>query len=937
MTTTNTKKPNIIIYPSVDQLYESNIGIFEPRQVTLPTVIFKGSRLLLSFNGSYEQLKSQLYEATVRAVWESRLKEDIGEQAKGPVQEKDIPLWFKEGAIRYFAHQWTIEAEDALQRSWWENRFASWEHVINYQPRLAGHAFCYFLSEKYYPLSVTSIFQQLRTKNLVRATRLITKKPLDSLLNQCFLFYGERFADTVNDNIDSIAKQIIMPRKKGIIREVLLSPDQKQIAYISSRNNNRTIYIHDIAGHRTKKTASYKLVPWVNDHNSNRYPLIQWNKNDLFVTMPVKGKILTKRYNPYGNELDQFEIAGIDGVNDCEVLANGSFLLSAYKRGQSDIVAYDAYKEKYTPYTSDSYDDGAFARDKKAELYFISDRSSEAGKDTIVKQGIYTRRDTIIASFVADTGSYIKWDKPEMISGNRLLATHTLYGTERFAVFNSLQSNAFTTLHKYQPYQYLTETDEVATYKTDKDSIRISRQSFSQWAEINTPADTASPWLNDHRRHAAAQAKEDSVLKAAKNDEPSFLDNVLKPGNSKELAEKREDSIAQSLMYHPPKIKPYILQLHSAYFTGKVNNDYFINRYQPYQSYLGQFKFPELGGMAQGGFTDLFEHHHINIAYRLPASGEGSDFYVRYENTAKKTDWGIAYSRKVENLKPEQGRDWKDEKGNPYPQLAKVKTHYAEVSLEYPITHDLSAGFLQALRYDRTIFQATNRYSLNFEDLKSLWFISTVSITLNKLYPTVPALYRGFQAKGLVDVFKGFSQSENLVLGSGIQMSYHQPLYRYITLVVQAQTGHSGGQGKVLYNIGGQDNNVVPKTDTSVHFSQDAPYAFQTLITPFRGHLQNTLYGNQYALLNSDIVVPLFQTVIPIETPLQFINLLRPGVFTDIATAKETWNPAANDKGWLWSYGASMRSNLAGYTVRIDVAWPGSFNKKPVWYFSLKI
>jgi hypothetical protein len=83
-------------------------------------------------------------------------------------------------------------------------------------------------------------------------------------------------------------------------------------------------------------------------------------------------------------------------------------------------------------------------------------------------------------------------------------------------------------------------------------------------------------------------------------------------------------------------------------------------------------------------------------------------------------------------------------------------------------------------------------------------------------------------------------------------------LYKYITLETKLKMGYSTGKARVLYNLGGTDNNVAPKVDSDVHFSQSAPYAFQTLVTPFRGHLQNTLYGDRYALLNADVYFPLF-------------------------------------------------------------------------------
>ena len=48
---------------------------------------------------------------------------------------------------------------------------------------------------------------------------------------------------------------------------------------------------------------------------------------------------------------------------------------------------------------------------------------------------------------------------------------------------------------------------------------------------------------------------------------------------------------------------------------------------------------------------------------------------------------------------------------------------------------------------------------------------------------------------------------------------YHQPLYKYITLVTRAQVGQSGGESYMLYNIAGMDNNVTIKVDSNVHFA----------------------------------------------------------------------------------------------------------------------
>ena len=934
------KDPSIIIYPSADQLYESNIGSFEPKEYTLPTFVSKGNRLLLYFNGSYADLKEQLKEAIARSIWEEQFKQGgIDGQAKGATKDDPIPIWFREGAIRYFAHGWTIEAEDALHLSFEQNIFNNWQEVINYQPRLSGQAFCYFFSQKCYKEAVTALFFQLKKKKqLPRAIRLVAKKSLDSLYNECFDYYKNRFGNTGTKLNQAVTMSV--PHQEGVVKTIQVSPDKQNVAYVLNAYNRRTVYCYNLQTRITNKISTYFLPPWIGDHSPDIYPIVSWDikGRSIIVTQPIKGKLTIRDFTTNGTETENVKLYGVDGLTTVIQQDYRQYLFAAYRKGQGDIVSYNDNKEKYTPFTSDIYDDAEPVFDTKGGLTFVSNRPLRKvkNKDSVkLVQGIFTIQDRDLLPLRVDSISYAKWDKPIRLQDNSILATHRKYGSERFALIN----NTTTTLCEYRPYQYLPQINEILFYENQKDTLQLQSKPVRKWIEESKskPNDTTSPWLRDYRKREAQEAKEDSILKRAKNDNPSFLDDVFTSKDTKKHVKQIKDSVRKREEYDPNKVKPYILQLHSAYFTAQVNNDYFINRYQPYLNYQGQFKFPEIGGMVQGGLTDLFENHHFKISYRLPAGSEGSDFFIHYQNTAKKIDWGLTYFRKVEQLKPDPNRNWIDEFGRPYPSAAKVKSFYYDVSIHCPLTYDCSLGLQEAVRNDRTIFLATNKYSLEFEDIKSVWSITTITGELNKLRPTVPNLFKGFKGNDAIDVFKGFSQQEAIVLGSMLHVQYDQPLYKYITLVVQAQGGYSAGDQKVLYTLGGVDNNVTPKVDSTVHFSQTAPYAFQSLVTPFRGYLQNSIYGNQYLLFNADIYFPIFQTLIPIETPLPSLNKLQLGIFTDAGNAKETWEANPNNTKWLYSYGFSARTSLAGYPIRLDIAWPESFNKKPVWYLSLNL
>jgi len=959
MGTSLSSTPNIIIYPSTDQLYESNIGGSELKDLTLPTFITKGNRLLLAYNGSHEQLGQELREAIARSIWEGQLNgTSVEAQATGATQET-VPYWFKEGAIRYLSNGWQIKDEDALQRSWALNDFHNWNEVIAKHQTIAGLAFCYFLTEKYLPNAVMQTYFQLRKrKPLPTALRLITKRRIDSLYSLCFNFYQARVAtpsgfqpsspkgkETASHSTNAVAHPIAARHSKGKILKVLPDTKGEHLAYVLSTPFKRTVYCYNIKSKTTKKQISYCLPPWISDHSDNVYPVISWSANgkELLVTLPEKGKIIVKHYDPNGVFMDKTTLNGTDGISTVEELKENKLLLSAWRNGQSDIVIFNDRKDKYQPLTNDSYDDShpAFM---ETELYFTSNRpdsnrtkkpNNPNGKDTLViAQGIYKRMDKAILPVHTDTLKYIHYDQPQILADGGLLYTSTENGTLQYFIDKD-GKKAMVDLPK-ENFSIDAAKHQMNTWKATKDSLFVNAIPLDKITKEAGIENNIAPWLIDYNARAAARAKEDSMLKAAKDDKHSFLDGVLKAANDQKVdTAKTKNGKSKAKNSNNNEASPYVLQLYSAYFSAQVNNDYYIHRYQPYLNYQGQFKFPEIGGMAQGGFSDLFENHHFTVAYRLPAGSEGSTFFIRYRNTKRKLDWGLAYYRNVDDLKPDPKRNWVDENGHPYPNAAKVKTHYYEASASYPLSYYSKVDFTTAVREDRTVFLATDEYSLTYPAIKAVWSINTLSYDLKKLRPTLPNLYRGFTLKAGIDLFKGFTQEESALTGCTAQISYHQPIYKYITLVTRLQGGYSGGDHKVLYTLGGVDNNVAPKIDSNIHFAQNAPYAFTTLVTPFRGYYQNSLFGNEYAVFNADLYFPIFQTLIPIETPLSSINNLQLGIFTDIATAKETWN--GTKQGIKTAYGFSARTTLAGYPISVQCGWPGTFSKEPVWYLGLSL
>jgi hypothetical protein len=221
------------------------------------------------------------------------------------------------------------------------------------------------------------------------------------VLKQCYTFYAERFGlkDTLNAKNNNAS--IIIPKAKGILRNLQTTVDNNQIAYIVYKDGKRITYQYDNRSKQTKKLYTYSLPPWINDYSSDNYPLLQWTKDEkeLLLTTPEKGKLTIKTYIN-GEKSTQEVVNNVDGILQLYKQDRNEYLLSGYRKGESDIVSYDVHKEKYTTSTSDVYDDNGFSINNKQQIAFISDRKekepTEEQKRTIGfkdtskrKQGLY--------------------------------------------------------------------------------------------------------------------------------------------------------------------------------------------------------------------------------------------------------------------------------------------------------------------------------------------------------------------------------------------------------------------------------------------------------------------------------------------------------------------------------------------------------------------
>jgi hypothetical protein len=237
-------------------------------------------------------------------------------------------------------------------------------------------------------------------------------------------------------------------------------------------------------------------------------------------------------------------------------------------------------------------------------------------------------------------------------------------------------------------------------------------------------------------------------------------------------------------------------------------------------------------------------------------------------------------------------------------------------------------------------------------------------------------IWKGLRWKAYIDWFTQLNNVQNkdgrFMFNAGIDARHYLPIYRNVIWAVRGAADFSWGNQKVIYYLGGVDgwlkfgNNTKEDDRRNVtgyrYFDPtnrpdpDNDYAYQALAVNLRGFKQNVANGNNNVVINSEVRMPVFSTLLNRPLNNAFLRNLQLVQFVDLGAA---WN-GSYDKierpsvpygsppvvvrlksggigPFAGGYGFGARSTLLGYFVRFDVAWQmdGVFKGKPQKYFAL--
>jgi hypothetical protein len=358
------RRANIVIYNDYNDYKSSNIGLGSDWQNSGGVTKLVNNKLVVYYNGNHDHLKRQIREGIAKVLTDNLLfGDDIGEFASNQAL-LDLPKWLVDGYVSYAAQPWSTEKDDELKSAILSGRYNNFYQFAFEKPVLAGHAFWYYIGEKYRKENITYLLYLARIyKNLNNACLRVCKRKFKEVLSDFMQYEQEIYAKDIRQRRNQPKGQMVVSEevsKNDYIRfQANPNPKSSNYAMVEFKKGQYAVKLMENfydaktllkIGVRTNQgdiNPNYPILAW--DVKGTRLLVIYWEagKTKMFV---YDALAKFKRYKQ--------TIEGFDQILDVSFMLDAnSLVMSAVKNGHSDIYTYKIEENKSVQITNDIYDD----------------------------------------------------------------------------------------------------------------------------------------------------------------------------------------------------------------------------------------------------------------------------------------------------------------------------------------------------------------------------------------------------------------------------------------------------------------------------------------------------------------------------------------------------------------------------------------------------
>jgi Tol biopolymer transport system component len=1037
----------IICYNTLGDYKQSNYGLDEVALNTGGYTNVVNNRVLIYFNGDHADLVRQLKEGLALVLLNELLY-------GGSVQERlqnaallNLPQWYLQGLTSYMSIKWDVDMDNKMKDALEVKGKFRFNKLSQKDPVFAGHSLWRYLVEKYGDEFIANmVYITKLTRNYESAFFYVTNIEFSEIQKEYLDYYKNLYSkeSSLLQEFPSGEYKIKKRIAPYVQSQMKASPKGNYLAFTTNKYGKYRIWLMDLKTGKTKRVfkGGIKYNQLIIDQS---FPLLAWQAggDKLAYVYEKKSQIYLRIVDLVNKKEEKIKFNKFDKVTGIDFSENGrSIVLSAIRKGQSDIYVYDVPTRKERQITTDFYDDlhPRFV-DFSGKILFSSNRKGDS-LGVGIKSSLEDDNNFDIFQYDLETNSRklkrlthtpnINETQPIDYNKNYFAYLTEYNGVRnRYAVrleevydytelqvkyFDSLEIVTDTLIYTDAPtwsgtkfnfngkdYNLDSRVERIDTLVHNKDIVYTypltnykksiiahdisvqGKQVFDLVLDkgryyikygpilknIESEAAQVESYPNMYRLQTGYATKPFEMGAKEYRDKPTVLEQESEVKEIKVKVDTNAYFFINEFTQPNYKRPEYIVitknpELNSmqksikvnaprfydvTFFTDKVitqiDNSIINTYYQPISPAAQQMFNPGLNGMFKLGMIDLFEDYRITGGVRLAFDLSGFDYFASFETLKKKLDHKFVFYRQSRSSTNSELINYKN------------LSHELRYIIKIPINPVISFRFSTFYRQDRDITKTTDVATLDSVDKYTHWMGGKFEFVFDNTVPKGMNLYHGTRFKVFYEHYSNIKNLDLQLNTLGFDFRHYQKIHRQIIWATRFTANTSFGPGRVVYYLGGVENWLPARFNNEIATATDKNYVFQALACNLRGFEQNIRNGNSFALINSEIRVPIFQYALNKTLRSEFLNNFQLVPFFDIGSAWVGSNPYSDDNTFnqkeyingpikakvinvrdpiIAGFGGGLRTKLFGYFLRFDSAWgiqDSEVAEKPIYYFSL--
>jgi hypothetical protein len=380
------EKIEVLVFSDLSDLKQSNIGETELFQTRNRETKVVGNKVFVYFDGDHRHLQAQIREGIAGVLLNAML---FGSNLQEIVQNAvllNLPGWYTDGLTAYCGEEWNVELDNRLRDLLQSGRYRDFDKLAKDHPRLAGHAFWYYIGLHFGRGTVSNLLYLTRINRSIDAGFLYVlgngyRRTTESMLD----YFGRRYREEAQVTRPPAGKNLQIRNKKKLpLYQARLSPDGKRIAWVSNNMGRWKVWVKDLKDKDAKPkkvlAGGTKNALQTTDYN---YPLLAWNpdnqrlavmyeRRDVVRLAACDLKTGKKEKSDLSPEFQR--VYSMSYANPNELLFSGAV------RGYTDLFLYRSITRQTERLTQDFWDDldaTVVTLDGRKSVLFASNRLSD--------------------------------------------------------------------------------------------------------------------------------------------------------------------------------------------------------------------------------------------------------------------------------------------------------------------------------------------------------------------------------------------------------------------------------------------------------------------------------------------------------------------------------------------------------------------------------